>query len=110
GEALGDRRLADARIAHVKRVILGAAAEDLDRPLDLVVPADQRIDLSGRRLFIEIDAIGIERFERFGLALGRGVAARLFLGLVFAVDAADRARRFLAGRLGDAVADIADGI
>ena len=47
GQALGDRRLADAGIADIERVVLGAAAQDLDGAVDLGVAADQRIDLAG---------------------------------------------------------------
>ena len=43
-QALGDRRLADAGLADIERVVLGAAAQDLDGALDLVLAADQRID------------------------------------------------------------------
>ena len=32
GEALGDRRLADARLADQDRVVLGPPLQDLDRP------------------------------------------------------------------------------
>ena len=35
GEALGDGRLADAGVADVDGIVLEAAAEHLDRPLDL---------------------------------------------------------------------------
>ena len=44
GQALGDRRLADARIADEKRVVLLAAAENLDGAVDLGLAADQRVD------------------------------------------------------------------
>ena len=47
GEAFGDRRLADAGITDIERVVLGAAAQDLDRAVDLGLAADQRIDLAG---------------------------------------------------------------
>ena len=40
-----DRRLADARLADQHGVVLGAAAEHLLHPLDLVLAADQRIEL-----------------------------------------------------------------
>src|SRR3974390_3277622 len=40
-----DRGLADAGIADEQRIILLPAAENLNRPLDLGVAADQRIDL-----------------------------------------------------------------
>ncbi len=40
GQPLGDGRLADARLADEARVVLGAARQDLDHPLDLLLPAD----------------------------------------------------------------------
>ena len=46
GEPLDDRGLADAGLADEHRVVLGAAAEDLDRLLDLVRAADHRIELA----------------------------------------------------------------
>ena len=46
GEALGDRGLADARLADQGRVVLGLAAEDLDDPLDLLLAADDRVELA----------------------------------------------------------------
>ncbi len=58
GQALGDRGFADARVAHIKRVVLGAAAKNLDRALDLMLSADQRVDLAALRLFVEVDAVG----------------------------------------------------
>ena len=39
GQALGDRGLANARLADQGRVVLGPAAEDLDDALDLQLPA-----------------------------------------------------------------------
>ena len=44
GQPLGDGRLAHAGLAHQQRVVLPAAAEDVDHPLQLLLPADQRID------------------------------------------------------------------
>ena len=46
GEALDDGGLADARLADEHRVVLGAAAEDLHHPLDLVCAADHRVELA----------------------------------------------------------------
>ena len=46
GQALGDRRLADAGIADIERVVLGAAAQHLDGAVELGIAADQRIDLA----------------------------------------------------------------
>ena len=45
-QAFGDRGLADAGIADIERVVLGAPAQDLDGALDLGLAADQRIDLA----------------------------------------------------------------
>ena len=102
GEAFGDRGLADAGIADEQRVVLLPAAEDLDGAQHLLLAADQRIDLAVARLAVEVDAIGVER-----------VLARLALlalhGLIL-VDAAHRARLGHAGALGDAVADVLDGV
>ena len=44
-EAFDDGRLADAGLADQHRVVLGAAAEDLDDALQFAVAADQRIEL-----------------------------------------------------------------
>jgi hypothetical protein len=46
GQAFGDRGLAHAGLTHQQRVVLAAAAQDLDHALDLVLAADQRIDLA----------------------------------------------------------------
>ena len=48
GEALGDGRLADARLADQRGVVLLAARQDLDDPLDLLLAADDRIELARR--------------------------------------------------------------
>ena len=50
------RGLADARLADEHRVVLAAAAEDLDRPLDLGVAADERVDEPLRRALDEVHA------------------------------------------------------
>ena len=46
GEALDDRGLADAGLADQDGVVLRAAAEDLDDAADLVVAADDRVELA----------------------------------------------------------------
>ncbi len=53
-EAFGQRRLADARVTHVQRIVLPAAAQYLHRSLDLDLAADQRIDLAVDRQLVEI--------------------------------------------------------
>ena len=59
-QPFGNRRLADAGIADIERIVLRAAAQDLNGAVDLGLAADQRIDLA-LRLSFEIDAIGVER-------------------------------------------------
>src|SRR3546814_10070873 len=66
GEPLGDRGLADPRVAHIERVVLGPPAEDLNRPFDFGVAADQRIDQSLAGFRVQVDAI---RFERIAALL-----------------------------------------
>ena len=75
GEALDDRRLADAGLAEEDGVVLGAAAEDLHDALDLVHAADDRVELAVAGEFGEV---ATEAVERGGLALGCAAAARAF--------------------------------
>src|SRR5262249_50255245 len=46
GQALDDGGLADAGLAEQHRVILGPAAKDLNDAFDLVLPADDRVELA----------------------------------------------------------------
>ncbi len=57
GESFGERRLADARIAHEHGIVLAAPAEDFHRPLQLVGAADQRIELAGARAIGQIHRV-----------------------------------------------------
>jgi hypothetical protein len=97
----GDGRLAHARIADEQRIVLLAAAENLDRAFDFGFAADERIDFSRLGLFVQIDAIG---FKRFGALLDD------FLAFFFLFGAAHGLLLRHAGTLGDAVADIAHRI
>ena len=47
-EAFDDGRLADARLADQHRIVLGAPREHLDDAADLLVAADDRIELAVR--------------------------------------------------------------
>ena len=60
-EALGDRRLADAGVADQHRVVLRAAREDLDDAADLLVAADDRVELA---LLGELGQVAAELLER----------------------------------------------
>ena len=103
GQALRDCGLADAGLTHEQGIVLLTAAQHLDRAVDLGIASDHRIDLAVTRLLVEVDAIGIER-----LALLLGVLGTLGLGLL--VDAAHRPRLGDARPLGNAVADVVDGV
>ncbi len=46
GQPLHDRGLADAGLADQHRVVLGATGQDLDDAADLLVPADDRVELA----------------------------------------------------------------
>ncbi len=56
GQALRDGRLADAGLSDEGRVVLSAAAQDLDHPLDFLLAADDRIQLAHAGGFREVDA------------------------------------------------------
>ena len=68
-ESLDDRGLADAGLADQHRIVLGAALQDLDRPADLVVAADHRVELAFAGALGEVDRVLL---ERLALALGLG--------------------------------------
>ena len=104
GQPFRDRGLADARVADQQRVVLGPAAQDLDRPLDLAEAADQGVDLAVARLLVEVDAIGLQRLSaRLG---GGGVLG--VLGRTAGLGRTGLART--ARLLGDAVGDVVDRV
>ncbi len=70
GQALDDGGLADAGLAEQDGVVLGAAAEDLDDALDLVLPADDRVELALAGQFGEVAAEAVQG-RGLGLALAR---------------------------------------
>ena len=70
GQAFDDGGLADAGFAEQDRVVLGAAAENLDDALDLVVPADDRVEFALAGQLGEVAPKAVEG-RRFGLALVR---------------------------------------
>ena len=99
GQAFSDGRLADTGVAHIERVVLGAAAQDLNGAVDLGLPADQRINLAGSGLLVEVHAIG---FECVACRLGIFVAHRSLI----LIHAAHRARFRRAGPLCDPMGNI----
>ena len=82
GQAFDDGGLADAGLAEEDGVVLGAAAEDLDDALDLVGPADDRVELALAGQFGQVAAETVEG-RGLGLALARlpfAAAAAAFFG------------------------------
>ena len=76
GEALDDRRLADAGLADQHGVVLGAAAQHLDHAPDLVVAADHRVELALRGRLGQVAAEALERLELvLRVLVGDAVAA-----------------------------------
>jgi hypothetical protein len=62
-----------------KRVVLGPAAQDLHRAVDLGRAADQRVDAAVLRLFVEVDGELLERgFALFRLLSCLGSSAAPF--------------------------------
>ena len=100
GQAFGHRGLADAGLADEHRVVLAAAAQHLDRPLQLLGAADQRIEQPLAGAFGQVDAVRRQRVGR------RRRAAGAFVGrAVRRTEAPGRRAR----RLRDAVRDVVRG-
>ena len=61
GQPLDDGGLAHAGLADQDRVVLGAAAEDLDDAADLGIAADDRVHLALARQLDQVAAVALER-------------------------------------------------
>jgi len=70
GEALGDGGLAHARLADQHRVVLGPPAEDLDDAPDLLVAADDRIELARAGIGRQVTPVPGQRLVRGFRVLG----------------------------------------
>jgi hypothetical protein len=83
GKALDDRGLADTRLADEDRVVLRAAREHLHDAADLVVAADDGVELAVAGGLREVAAVLLERLVLvLGLGVGHAVrAAHLGHGL-----------------------------
>ena len=76
GEALDDGGLADAGLADEHRVVLGAAGQHLDDPADLLVAADDRVELALAGGLGEVAAVLLEGLVAvLGVLAGDPVAA-----------------------------------
>src|SRR4029453_14184465 len=75
-EALDDRGLADAGLADEDRVVLGAAREHLDDAANLLVAADDRVELAAAREIGEIAGVALERLVLLlGVRIGHALVA-----------------------------------
>ena len=79
GKAFDNGRLADARLADEHRVVLRAPREDLDRATDLLVTADDRIELARPRGRREVAAVFLERLVALLRILARDVLLAVLL-------------------------------
>ena len=79
-----DCSLADTGFAQQHRIVLGAAAKDLNDPLDLVLAADHRVHFA---FASDLSEVAAESFQRrslhFALTFGGGFLGRLFGRLLF---------------------------
>ena len=80
GETLHDRGLADAGLADQHRVVLGPTRQHLDDPTDLVVAADDRIELARTCGLGEVASVLLERLEGVLGVLARHAAGAAHLG------------------------------
>jgi hypothetical protein len=103
-ETFRDGGLAHARIADEERIVLLAAAENLDRAVHFGDAADERVDLALFRLLVEVDAVSVQRVALFLGALIRILSGRT-LGR-FLLGAARRPALGEAWALGDTVGDV----
>ena len=75
-QALGDGGLADAGLADEHRVVLGAARQHLDDAPDLLVAADDRVELALAGVLGEVAPEALERLVLLlGVLAGDPVAA-----------------------------------
>ncbi len=83
-EALGDRGLAHAGFADVERIVLAAAAEDLDGAFHFELAPDERIDLAFLRLAIQVAGVFLQRIAAaFGVALAFALRVDSSFSVVF---------------------------
>ena len=75
-QAFGNRRLADASLAHQQWIILAAPAQRLDHALKFGFASDQRVDLAGQSLRIEVQRIAFQHAVIAGLLFGFIIALR----------------------------------
>ena len=80
GQPLDDGGLADARFTDQGRVVLGAAGQDLDRPADLFIAPNDRVEFALAGHGGQVSAVFFQRLEgSFGILRGDALGtAHLF--------------------------------
>ena len=61
GNAFGDSRLADTRLAHQDGVVLGAAAQDLQHTADFVIAANHRVHFALCGALVQVDCEPVQK-------------------------------------------------
>src|SRR6185437_5510130 len=69
-ETFGDRGLTDTSLTDVERIVLTAAAENLDGPFHLELAPDERIDATVLSHAVEVGGVLLESATAFGVTLG----------------------------------------
>jgi hypothetical protein len=91
--ALDDGGLAHARIADEQGVVLAPPSQHVQRPLDLLVTTDQRIDLALAGTLVQVDGVDRQRiFGRPSSPCSSGMPARNHRRRGRARQAASRSR------------------
>ena len=85
GDTLRDGGLAHARFTHEDRVVLGPPGEDLEHPPDLVVPADDRIQLPLGGPFVQIHCKTLQ--ERVLIVICHSLCSPFYPGRDYAATA-----------------------
>ena len=64
-QPFGDGCLANSRITDINGIVLASATQHMNRPLDLVVAADQRIDVALRGFIDQVHSESVQRLHPF---------------------------------------------
>ena len=83
GQSLCDGGFTHASLAHIKRIVLTPAAQDLDGALDLQLTSNQWIDAPLAGELVEVAGVLIERTTALGLTLAFSTGRFALRRLIF---------------------------